>query len=77
LDPENLPHDNNDSSHALSEPEAVSYMKEFSAAVDRAKAKLTDKQRHALGAFLAGDPCPRANPVRAALGVLSDACEGY
>ena len=39
----------------LSEPEAITYRKEFTAAVKRAKAKLTDKQRHALEASQAED----------------------
>ena len=45
-----LPHKNDDSNHALSEPENWLYAKELIAAIERAKAKLTDKERQALEA---------------------------
>lgn len=55
LDPENLPHANDDSNHVLSEPEARLYAKELADAIERAKAELTDKQRQALEASQAVD----------------------
>ncbi len=70
LDPENLPHANDDSNHALSEPEARLYAKEFADAIEGGKSRLTDRQRQALEAYLAGENCsrePRKSRLKRAL----------
>jgi RNA polymerase sigma factor (sigma-70 family) len=70
LDLEKLPHKNDDSNQALSEPETILYAKEVADAVEHEKAKLTDKQRQAVEDFLAGEPCsrePRKSRLKRAL----------